>query len=169
MRFPLGPLALLSLLGLFLLPFVDFSCQGKKVATFTGYEVAFGKKAEASFDLGEAFKGRGDRGGDVGGLFGGSNLDLKFSAKDRTEGRPLVAAALIIAVLGGLLGFIRQSLGAWAGMIACVLFLVAQSDMQKELQEQQVALLVLSFLPGYWASLAAAAGGTVLCLLGGRK
>lgn len=168
MRIPLGPLALLTLLGLFLLPFLEFSCQGKRVMTATGYEAAFGKEMKADFPISDWIKGEREP-AEMGKSRSRDGFDLTISQKDRTQGRPLVAAALIVAVVGGLLGFLWPTLGGFAGMATCALLLVAQSDMNKEIQEQQIPLLVLNFLPGFWASFCAAAAGTVLCFLGGKR
>ena len=78
----------------------------------------------------------------------------------------MVAGALIVAVLGGVLGFFMRSLGALCGLAACVLLLVAQGQMQREIKERQVPLVVLAFQTGFWASLACAGAGGVLCLVG---
>jgi hypothetical protein len=168
MRAPLGPLALLTLLGLFLLPFVEFSCKGQKVMTATGYEVAFGKNMTADLPISDWLKGEREP-GELGKSRSRDGFDLTISQKERTQGRPLVAAALIVAVVGGLVGFLWPSLGGFAGMAACALLLVSQSDMNKEIQEQQIPLLVVNFLPGFWASFCAAAVGAVMCFLGGKK
>jgi hypothetical protein len=159
MRFPLGPVALLAMLGTFLLPFMDFSCQGKKLEV-TGYEVAFGRSATAEFDLGKLF---GDD------EIGKSGPRFEFKVEDRSERNHFVAAALIVGVLGGVIGFIRPFLGALGGIAAAVLLLVAQADIQKQAQKREVPMLVLTFREGFWVSLGCAAAGGVLCLLRGKK
>lgn len=161
MRFPIGPAALLALLGTFMLPFLEFSCKGKKIedATLTGYQVAFGKERTAELDFGKLFNQ---------GESKDASFSLRFENKNRTEGKPLVAAALIAGVLGGLIGFVARPAGALGGLAAVVLLLMAQSQITKEVQEQ-APMIVLTFTVGFWASLGCAAGGGVLCLLGGRK
>jgi hypothetical protein len=159
MRFPLGPVALLALLGTFLLPFIDFSCRGKKVVTMTGYEVAFGAKSTAELDLGKLFGDEGNSGAPR----------IEFRAEDRSNRNLFVMAALIVGVAGGAIGLMRPFLGALGGIAAAVLLLVAQADMQKEVQRSEVPMLVLAFREGYWVSLGCAAAGGVLCLLRGRK
>jgi hypothetical protein len=160
MRFPLGPVALLALLGTFLLPFIDFSCRGKKVVTMTGYEVAFGAQSTAELDLGKLFGEEGDR---------SSAPRIEFRAEDRSNRNLFVTAALIVGVAGGAIGLMRPFLGALGGIAAAVLLLIAQADMQKEVQRREVPMLVLAFREGYWISLGCAAAGGVLCLLRGRK
>lgn len=157
MRLPLGPAALLALLGTFLLPFVDFSCQGKKVATFTGYETAFGKEMTSNLPLSKWLNS---------GQEGENSIDIRIEHKDHTDGKPMVAAALIVAIVGGLAGFAMRPMGALCGFAACVLLLVSQDQMQREVKEQQVPLVVLTFQTGFWASVACAGAGGVLCLLG---
>jgi hypothetical protein len=160
MRFPLGPVALLALLGTFLLPFMDFSCRGRKVATMTGYEVAFGTETSTELKLGELFGQEGNRDAD---------LELQFKGKDRRNRNLFVAAALIVGVAGGCAGLFRPFLGAIGGIAAAVLLLVAQADMQNDVRKSEVPLLILTFREGFWASLACAAAGGVLCLMRGRK
>jgi hypothetical protein len=156
MRFPLGPAALLALLGTFLLPFLDFSCRGKRVATMTGYELAFGSKSTAELDLGKVFR-------EEGSPDGGPRLEI--TAEDRSRRNHFVAAALIAGVLGGAIGLLRPFIGALGGIGAAVLLLVAQADIQKQAQKQEVAIVVVTFREGFWASLGCAAVGGVLCLL----
>lgn len=160
MGFPLGPVALLALSGTFLLPFIDFSCQGKQVVTMSGYETAFGKEVSADIPVSKWLHGENPREG---------GLDIRIEQRNRTDGKPLVAAALIVGVVGGLLGFLRPSLGALGGIGAAVLLLIAQADMQKQVQQRNVPMLVLNFREGFWASLGCAAAGGVLSLLGGKK
>src|SRR5687767_6267436 len=107
MRFPLGPVALLALLGTFLLPFLDFSCRGKKVATMTGYDVAFGTRSTAELDLGRIF-------GEEAGVNIGPRLELK--AEDRSNRNSFVTAALIAGVVGGVIGLLRPFFGALGGI-----------------------------------------------------
>ncbi|MFZ4767818.1 MAG: hypothetical protein ACOYMN_22955 [Roseimicrobium sp.] len=159
MSFPFGPAALLALVGTFLLPFVDFSCQGKKVATFSGYEVAFGKEVTADVPL-QKWLGNSGRSNE--------SFSLRIEHSDRTEGKPLVAAAFVIGIIGGLIGVGLRSAGALCGFVACVLLLVSQDQMQREIREKQVPLLVLTFQTGFWASVACAGAGGVLCLVSRR-
>lgn len=159
MRFPLGPVALLALLGTFLLPFIDFSCQGRQVMTLTGYDTAFGKEVTADLPISKWLGEQRHEG----------SFSIRVENSDRTEGKPLVAAALIVGVLGGVLGFMRPSLGALGGIAAAVLLLMAQADIQKELKKREVPLMVVTFEIGFWASLGCAAVGGVMCLLRGKS
>jgi hypothetical protein len=163
MRASLGPLSLLSLLVLFLLPFVEFSCQGKPVMTLSGYDTAFGREVKAELPISKWLneqKGGRRSNGEREGEF---NLTIKNS--ERTEGKPLVAAALICAVLGGIGAFFFRPAGTFGGIAACVLLLYAQNQMQKDLQ-QAPPLVAMTFEYGFWLCLAAAATGAVLCLMG---
>jgi hypothetical protein len=160
MRFPFGPALLLALLGTFLLPFLEFSCQGRPAGTVTGYDVAFGAKSRAEFNLGKII-------GDPDMARSGPRLEL--TAENREQRNTYVAAALIAGVLGGVAGFIRPLFGALGGIAAAVLLLVAQADIQKQVQNRDVVLLVVTFREGFWISLGCAAAGGVLCLVQGRK
>lgn len=158
MRFPLGPLALLALLGTFLLPFSVSSVMGLKVVETTGYETAFGRKAIVNLPIGEWLGGE-----KRGGRQQEQPFSIRIESAARGDANRLVAAAFIVAVLGGILGLMKPSLGGLGGIGAAVLFLVAQADIQKEFQ--QVPLAALTFQIGFWASLGCAAAGGVLCLL----
>jgi len=160
MRPSLGPVALLAVAVTFLLPFMELSCQKKPVLTFTGYETAFGKEVKAELPVGKWLREASN---------GNASISFDIEQRNRTEGRPLVAAALFVAVLGGAAAFFKRPVGAVSGLAACVLLLVAQSQMQSEIQERQVPLILLTFQYGFWASLVCAAAGGVLCLLRGRK
>jgi hypothetical protein len=160
MSAPLGPAALLALSLTFLLPFMEFSCQEKKALTFTGYEAAFGKEIKAELPLGKWLEGKSRQ---------QDTFSFKIEQSNRTEGRPMVLAALVVAILGGIAAFIKRPLGAAAGLVVCVLLLMAQNQAQSEVQAQQIPLLTLSFTYGFWLSLALAASGGVLCLLEKRR
>jgi hypothetical protein len=161
MRFPLGPVALLALLGTFMLPFLEFSCRGKKVESVTGYEVAFGRETKAEINLGKIL-------GDDELARTGPRLEVK--AENKKERNLYVTAALIVGVLGGLAAFFRPFLGAIGGIAAAVLLLVAQADIQSQAKERgDMAVLVVTFREGFWISLGCAAAGGVLCLLRGKN
>lgn len=157
MRFLLGPLALLALLGTFLLPFSVSSVMGLKVVETTGYETAFGRKAVVNLPLGEWFGGGKQRRGEE------PPFSIRIESEGRSEGNHLVAAAFIVGVLGGVLGLMSSSLGALGGIGSAVLFLVAQQDMQKEFHAGLLASF--TFQAGFWVSLGCAAMGGILCLL----
>ena len=166
MRASLGPLTLLSLLVLFFLPFVEFSCQGKPVMTLSGYDTAFGREVKAELPISKWLNEQEGRRGTGSDRDGGFNLTIQN--KERTEGKTTVAAALICAVLGGLGAFFFRPVGTLGGIAACVLLLYTQNQMQKDMQ-QAPPLVVLTFEYGFWLALAAAATGAVLCLMNGRK
>ena len=163
----LGPLALLSVAILFSLPFVDISCQGKKVAVLNGYETAFGK--ELKLDLASPPMKSSREDSLVDRFFRpreeSSDARLSLQIREKTwDGKPMVAAAFICAIAGGVLGLFMRSFGVLGGVAAVVLLLISQNQMQKEIQE--APLLVMNFGVGFWSSLAAAGAGALLCLMG---
>jgi hypothetical protein len=168
MRGSLGPLTLLSTLLLFALPFVDFSCQGKLVTALTGYEVAFGRKVKTELPIGKWIDGRESRTYD-GDRSREDGFKVTIQRENRDRPNKVVAAALICAVLGGLAAFFIRLAGVAGGAGACVLLLYAQNQMQKEMQELAPPLVVMTFQYGFWLSLAAAAAGAVMCLMGGKS
>ncbi len=161
MRSLLGPVALLALLGTFLLPFSTSTVMGVKVVQSTGYDTGFGRKA-LELPIGEWFGGGKKSRGENEQPF-----SIRIETDKRDGGNRIVAAAFTVGILGGLIGFAIPSLGALGGIGSAVLFLVAQADMQK--QFQQVPLASLTFEIGFWASLGCAAVGGVICLLRGRS
>lgn len=84
----------------------------------------------------------------------------------RTEGNGRVLAAWITAVLGGLVAFFWRPAGVLGGIAAVVLLLIVRTDVTKELHMNQLALIMVTFQSGYWASLLFAAFGAVACLFG---
>ena len=122
----------------------------------TGYELAFGSKSTTELDLGKVFREEGSP---------GEGPRLEITAEDRSRRNHFAAAALIVGVMGGAIGLLRPFIGALGGIGAAVLLLVAQADIQKQAQKQEVALVVVTFREGFWASLGCAAAGGVLCLL----
>lgn len=167
MRPSLGPVALLSTLVLFLLPFVEFSCQGKKVVTLTGYDAAFGSEVRADLPISkwiEEQEGKSrDRDRDREGSF---NLTIKNTKRVDADWR--IMTAFFCAVLGGVAAFFFRPAGLVGGVAACVWLLYAQNEMNKNMQEAP-PFVVMSFAYGFWLALIAAAVGAVLCLVGGRK
>ncbi|RBP45716.1 hypothetical protein DES53_10298 [Roseimicrobium gellanilyticum] len=166
MRGSLGPLTLLSTLVLFVLPFVEFSCQGKSVMTLSGYDTAFGREVKAELPIGKWLEEQEGRRGRDRDREGGFNLTIQN--KERTEPNKTVAAALICAVLGGVAAFVFRLAGVAGGAGAVVLLLYAQNQMQKDMQ-QAPPLVAMTFEYGFWLSLIAAAVGAVLCLTSGKK
>ncbi|TLD69870.1 hypothetical protein FEM03_16260 [Phragmitibacter flavus] len=155
MRLPIGPLTLLAMAAVFFLPFVEFSCKGRPVATLTGYEAAFGTKMETELPFGDFLKRQGE---------GSGGLRLQIQEDGRTGGNRWVLAAFLVAVGGGVVAlFFWRFAGVLAGVSAVALLLMAQSDIQQQLQVEQVALLVVTFQIGFWASLACGGLGAMLC------
>jgi hypothetical protein len=154
MSVPLGPAALLSLAVLFFLPFVEFSCKGRRVATLTGYEAALGTKMDRTA-IGGWWPREGER---------GAGLRSQIKEDDRTGGNDWVLAAFLTAVIGGVVALFWHFAGVLAGVCAVVLLFVAQSDIQRQLQVEQIPLLVVTFQRGFWASLTCAGLGAMLCL-----
>jgi hypothetical protein len=167
MRPSLGPLTLLSTLVLFLLPFVEFSCQGKKVVTLTGYDAAFGSEVRADLPISKWIEEREgrfrDRPSDREGSF-----DLTIKNTKRVDADWRIMTAFFCAVLGGFAAFFLRAAGLVGGVAACVWLLYAQNEMNKNMQEAP-PFVVMSLAYGFWLALGAAALGAVLCVVGGRK
>jgi len=149
-----GPGSLLAVALLFLLPFAEFSCKGRTVATVNGYEAAFGTKVEAELPFGDLLKERSsDRGG----------LRLQLEQDGRAGGNDWVMAAFLTAVIGGGVSLFIRRMGTLAGIAAVILFFVAQSDIQNQLQVESLPLLTVKFQLGFWLSIIASALGAVFC------
>jgi len=74
-----------------------------------------------------------------------------------------VMAAFLTAVIGGGVSLFIRRMGTLAGIAAVILFFVAQSDIQNQLQVESLPLLTVKFQLGFWLSIIASALGAVFC------
>lgn len=113
----------------FFLPFVSVSCQGQKVATFTGVQLITGTTMEQPSGFGSQGKAK------------------------KIDGEPMAVVALASGVLGLGFSFLRRKksaiIPAVLGGIGLVTLLVLQSKLRHEAMREG-GILQLSFEIGYW-------------------
>ena len=139
-RFAPFALALLC----FLLPFAEVSCQGSKVVSLTGVQLAFGTKIQQS----DPFTGR---------------------TKDQAISKePLVLFALLCTLLAGVSTLSRSSsshVPMGAGIAAFVLLLLAKSKMTDEALREGHGMMSIDFGPGLTAACVLLLLGAVMAAL----
>lgn len=140
----LSPSAYLSLIAVFLLPFMDLSCDGDRIVSLNGYEVSFGTEIT------------------VGSFFDGYSTE-------RVEGNLAVAIAFFMALAAAAVSLKSQLSGAVIAAISFVLLLIARAEIQDAIWEEGEGLLMVSFQIGYYLSLAFLGMGCVLGVIASRQ
>ncbi len=116
----------------FLLPFVEVSCQGRRVAQFNGYQLAFGTNIERT----EPFSGRKE--------------------EKKIDGEPAaLIMVLAVAAAGALAAVARGPIGAKASMAASGVALAAAVGLKlrldSEIQRQGEGLFQIEWQIGFLA------------------
>lgn len=129
-------------LACFLMPFLEVSCQGRRLASFTGLQLAVGVSL---------------------------NEPQMFGPARKREVSPdlLIVTVLGLTVLGlafGLRGGSLTGPGGAAGLISSVLLLVFKAKTDNAVASQAEELLQTHYGFGYWAALLLSAAGGALAL-----
>ena len=118
---------------LFLMPFVNVSCGGMVNIPLSGMDLATGKTIEMK----EPFSGKVQR--------------------QKIDPEPLAAIALGCAVLGLLLGFVKERparlLNGGFGGGGAVLLLLLKNKMDKEVMKEGGGMIALHYEFAFWATL----------------
>jgi hypothetical protein len=142
-----APFPFLLLLISFLLPFLEFSCQGNKIAALSGYQTGFGTELDS----------RDTWSGQV--------------KKEKVDATPMVAVVLLLGVVAGLVAFAAPGAAAILGTAAVILLFVAQSQIEKDVLAHGKGMIAVSFQSGFYGSillLLAGAGLSAYAALSGR-
>lgn len=135
----------LGILIAFLLPFMDFSCQGHKIASLNGYDVAFG-----------------------------TTLDMKSpmdgsTQKQKIDGTPTVAIAFLLTLVAAVVTLRFGIAGAVCAGISLILLLLAQSSINKKALEEGQGMIAVNFDIGYYLTLILLVAGAVIAVVASRK
>ena len=125
----ISPATYLGIAIAFLMPFLDMSCQGHKVATLTGYEVAFGTELP------------------VDSLGGGQK------AKQKVEPTPLIAVAFFLTAIAAGVALWNGIGGAVCAGIAGVCLILGQSEINRKIMAEGKGLFAVDFQVGFYLSL----------------
>lgn len=121
----------------FALPFIDVSCHGRPVCSFTGYQVAFGTPIDTSGPLGQ-------------------------SVPKQSEPVAELIVAFIVAMVGGVLCLRESRAAPIAAVVAIVLLLHTKSAVATEMLRQSGGFLVAEGSVGYYLSLLSLAVAAVI-------
>jgi hypothetical protein len=139
-----SPAAFAIIIICFFLPFVNLTCSGQTVMSLTGIQLITGAeyKPQGMFNQEEMFDNQPEQ-----------QTGLKTSGQD-IEAQPMAFFALLFAVVGLILSFIKNRIMAIICTVAsvlgavCMLLLKANIDGDASMQGQGVIQIEYQF--GYW-------------------
>jgi len=126
-----APISFAAVVVCFFLTFVNVSCQGTRVASFSGVQLAAGTELKSK------------------DMFGGEQ-------KQKVDPEPLAMFALIAAVAGLLLslgGYVTRTLAMLSGGAGAVLLLLLKNKMEHDLVARGNGMLGLEFAGAFYAAL----------------
>ena len=116
----------------FLLPWVNFSCQGYKVASFTGLQLVTGTTIQQQDMFGET-----------------KNYKIKSE--------PLAVAVLLVTIVGFVLSFLKSAksslITSIVGVLAFVLLLLFKSKIDTDAVNQSQGMIQAEYAIGFWLAL----------------
>jgi hypothetical protein len=148
---PVIPIAFALIIIFFFFGFVDFKCNGVKVASLTGLNLVAGTHVKTAADnfANDNYLNSIDN----------SRINTEQNQGEKVEPNLWAILALLVA-LGGLAAFYKkiqkESLaGTAAGAIGFVSLLILKSSIKNKISEQSGGMvsIEIDFLFGYWASL----------------
>ncbi len=132
----------------FFLPFVNLSCSGQKIMSLSGFQLITGSEVKAD------------------GMFGDLSNQGETKEKNEVDPQPLALFALLSAVAGLGLSFIRKKMIALINVVISALgfiFLILLKinlDGDVELSGQNV--ITLDYQLGYWLAVLLFVGSAVI-------
>ena len=135
----------LGIIIAFLLPFMDFSCQGHKIASLSGYQVAFGTTLNMKSPMDGSTK------------------------EQRIDATPIVAVAFLLTLVAAAIALRFGIAGAVCAGISVVMLLLAQSDINKKALEQAQGMIAVNFDLGYYLTLLLLIAGAAIGVISSRK
>ena len=146
----LSPAAFVLTLVCFFLPFVTFSCQGQKVARFSGIQMVTGTTIKQPQ------------------MFGPPK-------SQKVDPEPLAVLAFLSVLAGAGLSFIRGKKGALSSgvlaVVGVILMAALKSKLDNQVLQQTSGAIQVNYGAGYYLSLVfllAAAGASFYALLAGK-
>lgn len=129
MNSKLSAAAYLGIAIVFLMPFLDMSCQGQKMVTLTGYEVAFGAELP------------------VEAPFGGPK------AKQKVDSTPIIMTAFFITLIAAAVALWNGIGGAVFAGVAGVCLILGQSQINRKIIIEGKGLFTVDFQVGFYLSI----------------
>lgn len=136
-----SPLTYLGIIIIFIMPFLEFSCQGHKIASLSGYQVAFGTElAMKSPVTGKA-------------------------EKQKVDATPMVAIAFFLTLAAAGVALVNCKAGLAPAGLAALFLLLARSGIEKNTMEEGQGMIAVNFQSGYYFSLLVIVVGGVLGII----
>ncbi len=140
-----SPLTYLGIIIIFIMPFLEFSCQGHKIASLNGYQVAFG-----------------------------TELSMKSPVtgepqKQKVKATPMVAIALFLTLIAAVVALVNGKAGCVPAGLAALLLLLARSGIEKNTMEEGQGMIAVNFQSGYYFSLLIIAAGAIVGIIATNK
>lgn len=151
-----SPAAFVIVIFCFFLPFVNITCGGQTVVSLTGIKLVTGAeiKPQGIFDQKNMPENPAEQQKD------------KFKMDENIDPQPMALLALIMAVTGLVLSFIRQKITALIGMIASILgaafMLLLKANLDSDLPSEAQMVIEAEFQIWYWLALIMFIAGSVL-------
>jgi len=112
----------------FLLPWVNFSCAGQRVATLTGFELVTGTTIQQQ------------------GMYG-------HRETQKVNSEPLAVAVLLFTILGAAVSFLKSRkaslISSIAGVVSLILFLLLKSKIESDTANQGQGMIQVDYAIGF--------------------
>jgi hypothetical protein len=153
----------------FILPWVNLSCEGQRVATFTGLQLVTGTAVQQqdmfSQRLNQTRAQELQRKVQHGEMTQ-EQADRQANEPSRVGSEPLAVAVLLSTVLGLALSFLRGGksaiIPAVVGLAASILLLLLKSKIATDAIDQSEGMVHAEFAIGFWVVLILSLGAAAL-------
>lgn len=128
-----SPVVYVVIIFCFLLPFFNLSCSGQKVMNLTGFQIVTGTEYEQQ------------------NMFGGVGKTTKIKAE------PLAILALLVAVVGLVIGFVKVKsrilLSVILSISGAVFLFLLKNKLDNDIISQSQGMIKIEYEFGYWFAL----------------
>ena len=142
-----SPVIFVFVLICFFLPFVNFSCGGQKIASFTGIQLVIGAKVNQPPGMFGESTG-------MPRLFGMETSKPKTVKQVEKVQDPLIIAAFIIAIAGFALSFLKGKnssiVPAILGVAGIIILLVFTSKTDSDILKEGGGSIQVEYVIGFW-------------------
>ena len=142
-----SPVIFVFVIICFFLPFVNFSCGGQKIASFTGIQLVIGAKVNQPPSMfGEST--------DMSRSFGMETSRPKTSKQGEKAQDSLIIAAFIIAIAGLALSFLKGKnssiVPAILGVAGIIVLLIFKIKTDNEILREGGGAIQVEYVIGFW-------------------
>ena len=159
-----SPAAFVIIIVCFFLPFVNLTCSGQTVMSLTGIQLITGAeyKPQGMFDQQEMFENQNDQ------------QTEELTTSQDIDAQPMAFFALLFAVIGLILSFIRKRVMAIICIVTsvlgavCLLLLKASIDSDASSMQGQ-GVIQIEYQFGYWFAFILFIAGAVLAWFNSKE